>query len=55
MISFLIYGLAKWKNNSNYVFPAYAIVAVRNVVRLFDFEETRFHVNEMEFIGIVIS
>ena len=44
MTSILLYLLSYYKKNTVYIFPAFAIVAVRNVIRMIDLEGTTSHI-----------
>ena len=38
VLSLILYKLSYYKRDLNFIFYAYAIVAVRTIIRLFDFE-----------------
>ena len=54
-ISLFFYWLSRYKKNSTYMFPAYTIVATRNVLRLIDLENTRMYMNELEWFELCIK
>ena len=54
IISLLLYLIAYCKNKTALIPPAYAIVAIRNGVRLIDFEDSVSFLNEGEWIVLIM-
>jgi hypothetical protein len=44
-VSLTLYMLSYYYKKTNLIIPAYSVVAIRNLIRLVDFEETRLHMN----------
>ena len=51
MTSFALYALSYYWNNTAYIFVAYAIVSIRNAIRMCDFEDTRSYMSSTEFVN----
>ena len=45
IVSLSLYWVSRYPKKTNYIVPAYAIVALRSVVRLCDLENTRLTYN----------
>ena len=54
MISITLYTLGYYKN-PKYTIPAYQIVYLRNLLRLFDFEQSRNFMEAKEFIRLMYT